>query len=429
MPTFSYKGVQSGGGSVTGELEAADRRQATQRLRAQRIQPVSLKQVESSGGKKNRRELRAAAEEEDADINIQAGPKGGGLRSRFGGRKHLALPFFTKLLQLHASGMPAGDAVSLMSQRMTDPNLKQLCSDIYKDLSEGRTLAASLRTMPETFDATMTHLLEAGEATGNVVPILQNLISSLEQRRELTRKVRSSMAYPMVICVVALGVVALFLFFLLPRIESMLASLGGELNLAARLMIGASDFALTQGPFILAGLIVIGLSLYQWRRTDTGREKTDRWLLRLPLLRQVFYNSDLCRVTNVISILLGNGINTTEALRLAENTVQNRVLLRRFQGARQLINDGAPFSAAFRKHGFLPDMDLDILAIGENTGSLVGSFEEIYRTHAQELTDRLKFLTSLVAGLALTFAFVMVFVLTVGIVMSILNMSQSLLGS
>lgn len=429
MPTFSYKGVQSGGGSVSGELDAADRRQATQRLRAQRIQPVSLKQVEAGTVKKTRREQRVAAEEEDAEITVQAAPKAGSLRARFSSSKNLALPFFNKLLQLHASGMPVGDAVSLMSQRMTDPKLKQLCQDIYKDLSEGRTLASSLRTMPETFDATMTHLLEAGEATGNVTPILRNLISSLEQRRELTRKVRSAMAYPMLICTVAIGVVALFLFFLLPRIQAMMASLGGELNIAARLMIGASDFALKQGPFVLVALIIVSLSLMQWRKTENGREKTDRWLLRLPLLKQVFYNSDLCRVTNVISILLGNGINTTEALRLAENTLQNRVLLRRFQGARQLINDGAAFSAAFRKHGFLPELDLDILAIGENTGSLVGSFEEIYRTHAQELTDRLKFLTSLVAGLALTFAFVMVFVLTLGIVLSILNMSQSLLGN
>jgi len=223
-------------------------------------------------------------------------------------------------------------------------------------------------------------------------------------------------------------VVALFLFFRLPRIETMMASLGGELNIAARMMIAASDFALKQGPFVFAALLVAFISLIQWRKGEKGREATDRWLLKLPLLRQVFYNSDLCRVTNVLSILLGNGINTTESLRLAENTIQNRVMFRRFQASRHLINDGAPFSSAFRRHAFLPEMDLDILAIGENTGSLVTSFEEIYRTHAQELADRLKFLTTLVAGLALTFAFAMVFVLTLGIVLSILNMSQSLLG-
>ncbi|WOO40031.1 type II secretion system F family protein [Rubellicoccus peritrichatus] len=430
MPTFAYKGVDASKTSVTGEIEAVDRRQAMQRLRAKRIQPLQIRLADSGKGGKSGKSVRETrvVDEDDASIGVEKATSSGGIMARLSSGKNLALPFFKKLLQLHSSGMPVGDAVSLMSQRMTDPKLKDLCQRVFKDLSEGRTLAASMRTMPEHFDDTMTYLLEAGEATGNVVPILTNIIDSLEQNAELKRKVRSAMAYPILICSVAFGVIGLFLFFLLPRIESMMASLGGELNIAARFMIGSSDFALKQGPFILAGLIVGGLSLYQWRRTDKGREKTDRWLLRLPMLKQVFYNNDLCRVTNVMTILLGNGINTTESLRLAENTLQNRVLLRRFQASRQLINDGAPFTSAFRKHAFLPELDLDILSIGENTGSMVGSFEEIYRTHAQELSDRLKFLTTLVAGLALTFAFVMVFVLTLGIVLSILNMSQSLLS-
>lgn len=427
MPTFAYKGVDSAKSSVTGEIEASDRRQAMQRLRAKRIQPLQIRLAETGKDGKSVRETRST-DEGDATIGVEKAASGGGIMARLSSGKNLALPFFKKLLQLHSSGMPVGDAVSLMSQRMTDPKLKELCQQVFKDLSEGRTLAASMRTMPEQFDDMMTYLLEAGEATGNVTPILRNIIESLEQRNELKRTVRSAMAYPILICTVALGVIALFLFFLLPRIESMMSSLGGELNIAARIMIGASDFALKQGPFILAGLIIGGLALYQWRRTEKGREKTDRWLLRLPMLKQVFYNNDLCRVTNVMTILLGNGINTTESLRLSENTLQNRVLLRRFQASRQLINDGAPFSSAFRKHAFLPELDLDILSIGENTGSMVGSFEEIYRTHAQELADRLKFLTTLIAGLALTFAFVMVFVLTLGIVLSILNMSQSLLS-
>lgn len=424
MPTFAYKGVDAAKAKVSGEIEAGDRRQAMQRLRAKGIQPLQLRMADGAG---STRESKKADLKEDS-IPVERAASGGGLAARFSSNKHLALPFFRKLLQLHGSGMPVGDAVSLMSQRMTDPKLKELCNKVYKDLSEGRTLAASMRTMPESFDATMTHLLEAGEATGNVAPILKNIIASLEERDELTKKVRSAMAYPALICMVAIGVVALFLFFLLPRIEMMMSSLGGELNIAARIMIGASDVALKQGPFIIAGILIATLALVQWRKSDKGRETTDRWLLKLPLLRQVFYNSDLCRVTNVLSILLGNGINTTESLRLAENTVQNRILLRRFVASRQLINDGAPFSSAFKKHGFLPEIDLDILAIGENTGSLVTSFEEIYRTHAEELAGRLKFLTSLIAGLALTFAFVMVFVLTLGIVLSILNMSQSLLG-
>ncbi|MEM8550614.1 MAG: type II secretion system F family protein, partial [Verrucomicrobiota bacterium] len=175
-------------------------------------------------------------------------------------------------------------------------------------------------------------------------------------------------------------------------------------------------------------LVIITVSLIQWRKTEKGRLVTDQWLLKLPLIQGITYNSEICRMTNVLGILLGNGVNTTESLRLSENTLTNRVLLARYQGARVMINDGAPFSAAFKKYQLLPDLDLDIISIGENTGSLVEGFREVYKTHAEELEGKVKFSTSLIAGLALGSAFVLVTILTLGIVLSILDVSSNLMA-
>lgn len=421
MPKFSYKGVDSSGKSVSGSVDANDRKQAMNKLRAMKIRPVQMKQ--GRGGSSGKRSAPETVERNETETRRVS------FLDRFQKGGKLALPFFQKLLQLHSSGMPLGDAVSLMSQRVSSAGLKELSSSLYKDLSEGRTLASAMRQMPEVFDDTMTYLIEAGEATGNVVPILENIIDSLNQREDLQKKIRSAMAYPILICFVALGVVGLFLFFLLPRIQGMIDSLGGELNFFARVMIGLSGFALKEGPFVVVGLILLSVGYMQWRKTEKGRITSDRLLLKVPLLKHLYYNSDICRVSNVTSILLSNGVNTTESLRLAENTLQNQTLLGRFQASRGLINDGAAFSAAFKKHHFLPEMDLDILSIGENTGSVVRSFQEIYKTHAEELESRLRFVTNLIAGCALGFAFGLVFVLTLGIVMSILQLSQNLMGT
>ena len=293
---------------------------------------------------------------------------------RFKSKSALTLPFFRKLYQLHNSGMSVGDAINLMTQRMSDPGLRELSEHSYKDLSEGRTLAVSMRAQPEVFDPMMAHLIEAGEATGNVVPILKNLIEHLERKAELKAKMISALVYPVFLIFVALGVVALFLFFLLPRIQAMLDSLGEKLNLAARVLIGFSDILLKDGPFVIGALALAFVMIMQWRKSEKGRYKTDQWLLKIPLIKSITYHSEICRVTNVLSILLGNGVNTTESLRLAENTVGNRILLERYQGARAMINDGAPFSVAFKKYQLLPDLDLDIISIGENTGSLVDGF-------------------------------------------------------
>lgn len=418
---FSYRGIDGQGKPVESTLEAVDRKQVVKKLRSQRIKPIEIKEGKRQG-RKSKLKKEAVSEKNELESSSAS------FFSRFQKGDKLASAFFAKLLQLHASGMPLGDAVNLMSQRVTSPVLKEVTLNVYKDLSEGRNLAVALRQMPDTFDDMMGHLIEAGEATGNLKPILENLIKNLEEKAALKKKIQSAMAYPILICTVALGVVALFLFFLLPRIETMMASLGGELNIAARLMIGLSDFALTEGPFVVLGLIVALVAYVKWRQTEDGRRHSDRLLLKIPIIKSLYFNSDICRMTNVMSILLGNGVNTTESLRLSENTLLNRTVLARFQASRTLINDGATFSVAFGKHHLLPESDIDILSIGENTGSVVNSFQEIYKTHAAELEAKLKLGTNLIAGCALGFAFALVFVLTLGIVTSILQLSKSLMA-
>ncbi|MEO0795339.1 MAG: type II secretion system F family protein [Verrucomicrobiota bacterium] len=433
MPTFQYKGIGDGGKTVNGTIDAVDRKQALRKIRASRVRPLEVKagrEARFGTGKKKKPNTKAAQSAQvDIGVADTSEKKSGALfsRKKKPSRK-MALPFFRKLYQLHKSGMPVGDAMQIMSSRMGDPALKQLSNDVFRDLSEGRTLANSMRGMPEYFEPTMAHLIEAGEATGNVEPILGNIIDHLERRAALQKEVQAAMAYPIMICLVALGVVGLFLFYLLPRIQGMLDQMGGELNLSAKIMIGLADFALLQGPFILAGIGVIAFAIAQWRKSDSGRLATDSWALRIPIFSSLYYNSDICRMANILNVLLSNGVNTTESLRLAENTLQNRVLLEKYLGARTMINDGAPFSAAFKRYTLLPDIDQDILSIGENTGSLAPSFHEIYNMHASELSGKLKMLTRLIAGVALGFAFTLVFILTLAIVMSILNMSQSMMA-
>ena len=429
MPSFAYKGT-AGGKSTTGTIEAADQRGALRKLRASGINVFEVKAKGGSRRSAAKAESPRGADNAKAFTPAASPAKGTAARKLFAKKPgpHLALPLFRKLLQLHSSGMPMGDALHLMSNRMTDPALKELTEGLYRDLSEGRTLATAMRQRGEVFTPTQSHLIEAGEATGNLQPILENIIENLEATRELQKKISSAMAYPILLISFAMGVIAIFLFYLLPKIEMLMAQLQGELNIAAKLMIGASDFALTKGPFVLGALFVAALVIVRWRETENGKLTTDGWLLSLPLVKDLTYNSEIARVSNVMAILLGNGVNTTESLRLAGGVLRNAVLAQKFQAARALINDGAPYSTAIQRYGLMPEMDVDILGIGESTGSLVNSFREIYRTHAEELTAKLKVTTNLIAGGALGFAFILVGVLVAGIVLSILNMSESILA-
>ena len=181
-------------------------------------------------------------------------------------------------------------------------------------------------------------------------------------------------------------------------------------------------------PFILGALVIGALSIHRWRKTPEGRRKTDEWILKIPIVGKICRNIDVCRMTNLTSTLIESGVNTTEALRMTERSIQNTVLRENFSAARIMINDGAAFSLALRKHAVLDDTDLDILSIGESTGNIARSFKEIFKNHTQDLDSEFKILIRTVAGVAMGSAFGLVALLALGIVTSVLQLSQSIMA-
>lgn len=408
MPSFYYKGLDAKGASTNGFIESPSRKQALAQLKQQGIRPLSL------------------------DEGVAPAPTGRSLLS-FGKKKDkiqytrtTGLEFLKKLLQLHKGGVPIGDVLKILSQRLTDVTLKQIALDLWKALSEGQTLAQGIKNNPKVFDPSLTFLVEAGEATGNLVPVLENVVRYMEDAEALRKRVLSSLSYPIFISTVALGVVFIFLFFLMPKIEGMLKSLGGELSLSAKILVGLAGGLIYVGPFVIIGLVLAVIWIIRYRKTIEGKEKTDALLLKIPYIKDLVINSELCRVSNLLATLIASGVNITESLKLAEKSLRNRVLLKEFQAARTQIADGVSFSQAFRRGVLFPTMGLDILSVGENTGSIAPSLQEISKVQTEVLGEQLKFATGLISSMALAFAFGLVIILTLGIVTSVLQLSQSI---
>jgi type II secretory pathway component PulF len=225
---------------------------------------------------------------------------------------------------------------------------------------------------------------------------------------------------------IALGVVLFFLFFLLPQIQEMLASLGGELNLMAKILINGSNVVLAVGPFILLGLIIALGLLRQLNKTEVGGMRIDRTLLKVPLFGKVLFLSELFQLSSLLATLIWSGIGLTENLRLCERTIKNRFLRSRFRAARALVNEGKSLPDSLRKFELMPLMQLDVLEVGEKTGNLGNSFNDTAKTFRDELTKRIKVMTSLISGLALGFAFSLVALVAVSIVTSIFQVSKSI---
>ena len=417
MAVFKYLAIDAKGKTLSGSVDASSEREARKKIRSQKL---TLIKFTSGGGKGKKVSKSGKFKDKSLSLKTRSIRKGSSKGEKIG------LEFLKRLNELHGSGMPVADSVRLLNSRLSDPYQKEIAGTLWRELSEGRTLSKAMRFLPQYFSESSTFVIEAGEATGNLSPILAKIISHLEEKREIRSKVVGSMTYPVFVGFVAIGVVIFFLFFLLPQIQEMLDSLGGELNLMAKILINGSNLLLTLGPFILIGILVGLGSILQWNKTEKGGMALDKNLLKLPLFGPILYLSELFQLTSLLSTLIWSGIGLTENLRLCEKTIKNRFLRNHFRSARALVNEGKSLPESLRKFKFMPLMQLDVIEVGEKTGNLGNSMEDASRTFRNELTKKIQIMTTLVSGGALGFAFSLVALVAISIVTSIFQVSKSI---
>lgn len=404
MPRFAYTARRPAGDLEQGAIEAASRRDAVRQLSAGGLRPLEL--TETAGAGKQRSGDSAAT---------TTAPRS---------RRH-RLPFLIALSRLVSGGLSAGEAVRMLAHRLRDPALRGLSAALWDQLSQGRTLSQAFADMPEVFDDQTTNLVAAGEATGSLKEVLPRLIQHFTEQRELRQKLIAALAYPVFVCLLAGGVILFFLFFLLPRLQVLLNSLGGELPPATRLLVWFSDFLIYYGPFLLIAAVLVGLSWWQWRRSPAGRRSTDAWLVKAPFTGSYAARTTVLNFTHTVAILLENGITTSEALRMAERTVTNTVLRERFHTAIDRVLEGESLSLALGRTQLLPPLVLDQLAVGEQTGRLAPSLRAIAQDYQIEVSQWLQHLTRFISAAVFAAAFGFVGFLAYAIITAVLQVSSS----
>ena len=414
MPRFAYSARDRSGQTQRASLDAASRKDAMRLLAARGLQLLDL--TESSAP--TRAVSTASSSSASAPAPVAAADsKGLSSKER--------LPFLQALSDLTGSGMPAGEAVRLLGQRLKEPRLRSLCAGLWERLGEGQSLSRAMETFPAVFDAQTTNLVAAGEATGNLKEVLLRLIQHFTEQKAMRQKLTTALAYPVFICLVAVGVILFFIFFLLPRLQTLLSSLGGKLPLSTQILVGLSGFLLHYGVLvIIAGVLGIGF-FWQWRRTEAGRTATDAWLLKLPLSGAFLINSTIHNFSQTLAVLLENGVTTAEALRMTERTITHRTLRTAFHEATDRVLEGESLSQSLGKTGCFPDLVLDRLAVGESTGSLAPSLRDLARTYQQALDRQLQSFTTIMSSGVLLFAFSFVAFIAYAIVSAVFQVSAS----
>jgi type II secretory pathway component PulF len=405
MPRFSYSARDASGRLVRETIEAPARRDAMRILSARGLQVLELAEAATAAATANR-----SAETRAAKTGFSANER---------------LPFLQALADLTASGMPAGESVRLLSVRLKDPKLRGLCVGLWERLGEGLPLSQALAAFPQVFDAQTVNLVAAGEATGNLKEVLTRLIQHFTEQKELRQQVVAALAYPLVVCAGSIGVILFFIFFLMPRIQSLLSSLGGKLPLPTRMLVGLSDFLIHYGLFVLIVAVLGGIAAWRWRKTEKGRVTSDGWLLKLPLVGGFVVSSTVHNFSQTLAVLLENGVTTAEALRMTERTITHRTLGRAFTDATDRVLEGEKLSTALARTDCFPDLVLDRLSVGESTGNLAPCLRDIARTFQAQLRQQLAVFRAVLSYGVLFFAFGFVTLVAVAIVLAVFQVSAS----
>jgi general secretion pathway protein F len=421
MPRFSYKARDSAGQTVESSVDAPSRKDAVRLLSARGLSVATVSEaVAPAAAQKpthNRQSAKVAAPVTDPLPGFSAD-----IRPRRADR----LPFLESLHDLTTSGLSAGEAVRLLSIRIREPRQRLLCEGLWARLSEGAPLSRAMSAFPEVFDPSTVNLIHAGEATGSLNDTLARLIEHLTQQREMRQAILTAMAYPALLVTVSGGVVLFFLFFLLPRLQNLLHSLGGHMPLSTRLLVGFASFVLHYGVFVVIAAAACLVSLWRWRSSEAGREKSDAWLLKLPLVGPFIVSQTVLEFSQTLGVLLQNGITASDALRMTERQIVNRVHRRAFDRAIERVLEGETLSSALTRTGCFPELVLDRLSVGENTGNIVPSLKDIARGYQKTISRQLNFFTQVITGVVLGAVFIFVGFIAFSIVMAVFQVSNSL---
>ena len=401
MAVFAYRGRASGG-AVAGEIEADDRLGAVATLRGKGIVATAVQEAKP----------KAAA---------------GGLftfSKKLGGSvpdKDLAI-YTRQFSTMIDAGLPIAQCLGILSEQSESKVLRDVTTQIAKDVEGGATLADSFRKYPKTFDGLFTNMLAVGESGGVLDVVLQRLSGYIEKAAALKRKVKGAMVYPVTIIGVALVIIIFMMIFVIPTFAKMFQGLNAELPLPTKIVMFISEFTQKYIVLVILGIAGIIWSIKRYYATDQGSKVIDAFLLKVPVIGMLIKKVAVARFTRTMGTLLSSGVPILEGLLITARSSGNRVVEAAVMSARNAVMAGRTLADPLRATPVFPPMVVHMINVGENTGALDNMLSKIADFYDDEVDTAVNALTSLLEPLMIVFLGVVVGGLVVAMYMPIFKM-------
>jgi len=337
--------------------------------------------------------------------------------------------FSRQLALMIESGFDITASLDLLEPQLASKALQKAVKEITADIRNGMKPSQAFAKHPLAFSDLYCRTLAVAEETGNMERALRQMADHIQKNANTSKKVRGALAYPAFMIVLAFGVVAVLAFFVVPQFQKMYDQLDVKLPLATRLLLGATNFVRSWGPWILLLVAILAIAAFFLTRSEEGKYQRDKIMLRLPLLGRVIVLTELSRVASTISTLFRAGVPLPEVVTLASNACTNRVIARALTDVRQEMLQGQGLSRPMSQRPIFPALIVQMASVGENTGNLDATMDTVAQSYDIDASDRTAALTGLITPAATLFIGGLVAFVALALVSTMYGMMGSVSGA
>ncbi|HJX30030.1 MAG TPA: type II secretion system F family protein [Thermoanaerobaculia bacterium] len=327
-----------------------------------------------------------------------------------------------ELAALLKAGLPLLQALDLMLERMKNAQFRSVLIEIRDQVKSGVDLSEAFASYGDMFPRLYPSTLKAGERSGELEAVIRRFIRYMRLVLDARRRVVSALIYPAVLVGLSIAMLVIMAIYVVPKFMGFFAEMGTELPLVTRMVLAVSSFASQNWPVLLIGIVGGTFLFKQWGKTNLGRLAIDRAKLRVPFLGAVLHRFALSEFSRSLSTLLAGGIPLVPAFEIAASSVGNVFVRSRVEPTIQMVREGKPFHSALEESGVFVDMAVDMVKVGEATGSLDDMLTSVSDFLDEQIETRMQRILSLIEPLMLVVMGIMIAIILVAIYLPMFGM-------
>jgi len=405
MPTYNYEAINEKGGEVKGKVEAESHLIALSRIRNLGYFPTRVVKEKE----KSRKFFK---------FFFQLNSKSFFQRTK---RQHL-VSFTRQLATLIGAGMPILKSLQTLAEQPGLGNFKEIINRVADGVERGHPLSEGLVRYPGFFSRLYVNMIRAGESGGILEKILRRLADLLENQMKLRARVKNALIYPSFIIIVAVGIVAVLLTFVVPIFVSLFEDLGGALPLPTRILMAVSEAVKHQWYFIILAVIALVFLFKLATRTPRGRFFFDHLKLRLPLFGNLYRSISITRFSRTLGTLIASGVPILQALNIVRETAGNEVISQALANVHDSIREGENITQPLRESGVFPALVVNMVRVGEESGTLDEMLYRIADNFDEEVDRTVGSLTALLEPFLIVFMGLVVGFIVISMIMPLFSL-------